>query len=310
MTFEQSLQQIPATGGGCHPAIMAAANIGILSGHKPDEVARAIRASIPAGGKRRVSDREILDAVTKAANECPPDNHTGRPRTRYTVPEPIRPKVDGTKLLKAIIARSPDAMELDLWTLSPVKLAPEPVDDWLTLLSELYQPEDVLFIGDTFDKSVDTAANHAKRISSDGCRPFIIPNPVDGLQHETGSGSLSFRCDAAVSQHRFTVIEHDTLSEPEQLAFWLTIIREQLLDVAVLVHSGGKSFHGWVRVNATDAEDYRRKVDGLWQYLEPMGFDRATRNPARLSRLAGHTRDNGKVQQLHYLNPNITEGRQ
>ncbi len=305
MNFETSLQQIPAPGKGCHPAMMTAANIGILQGYSPDEVQRAIRAAIPEGGRRKVADSEIKEAVDKAAKDCTPDDRTGRPRRPFTPPATPKPKVDGSKLLQAIITRSPDAMELNFWELSPVKLAPEPVNDWLTLLSELYQPEDILFIGDTYDKQVDTAANHAERMAANGCaKPYIITNPLTGQQHETGSGTLSYRCDAAVKDFRFTVVEHDALSETEQLAFWLTVIREKLLDVAVLLHSGGKSFHGWIRVNATDATDYRSKVAELWRFLEPMGFDKATRNPARLSRLAGHTRENGKVQWLHYLNPN------
>jgi RecA-family ATPase len=66
-----------------------------------------------------------------------------------------------------------------------------------------------------------------------------------------------------------------------------------------LVHSGGRSLHAIVRVDASDAEEYRKRVDYIYDYLDKNGLkvDKANRNPSRLSRLPGVTR-NGVVQTL------------
>ena len=77
------------------------------------------------------------------------------------------------------------------------------------------------------------------------------------------------------------------------------IIRKLELPVACLVHSGGKSLHAIVRVDAEDYTEYRKRVEFLYDYLEKNGvaIDKQNRNPSRLSRLPGATR-NGNRQYL------------
>ena len=81
----------------------------------------------------------------------------------------------------------------------------------------------------------------------------------------------------------------------EQDAFY----RKFELPIACLVHSGSKSLHAIVRVDAPDAEEYRKRVDYLYDFLEKNGLkvDKANRNPSRLSRMPGVTR-NGAEQTL------------
>ena len=298
---------VKSPGNGCHGSLMSAANICIKKGLSPDESFQAIRASIPAGA-RKVPDREIWDAVNKAARECHSTAFTASTRKPFVLPAAPKPKIDGQKLLAAIQARGDGATESDLLQLSPCTIPEPPEQHWLVLFAKHYQPDDILFCGGQYDASVYTASHYAERFSRNGCmRPFIIPNTFTGERHPKADGTLSFRCDAAVKNYRFTVVEHDTMPEAQQLAFWFTAIRERLLDVACLIHSGGKSIHGWVRADAADAADYKAKVAKLWTYLEPMGFDTQTKNPARLSRLAGHYRkDKCKWQRLLYLAPRRT----
>ena len=81
------------------------------------------------------------------------------------------------------------------------------------------------------------------------------------------------------------------------------IIRELELPVACLVHSGGKSLHAVVRVDASDYKEYRSRVDYLYKVCEKNGLkvDNQNRNPSRLSRMPGVTR-NGKKQFLVDMN--------
>lgn len=103
-----------------------------------------------------------------------------------------------------------------------------------------------------------------------------------------------------VTDFRYTLIESDTLEIEKQNA----VIRELELPVACLVHSGGKSLHAVVRVDAADYNEYRKRVDYLYKICNKNGLtvDVQNRNPSRLSRMPGILR-NGKKQFL--INTNI-----
>jgi hypothetical protein len=111
------------------------------------------------------------------------------------------------------------------------------------------------------------------------------------------------RGDACVAAFRYAVVEFDELSREEQLAFWWSA----RLPVAVLVDSGGKSIHGWIRVQGVyGADGWTRVVEEylFGRLLNPLGVDGACRNESRLSRLPGHWRqENGNWQRLLYLAP-------
>ena len=66
--------------------------------------------------------------------------------------------------------------------------------------------------------------------------------------------------------------------------------------VACLVHSGGKSLHAVVRVDAPDYKEYRNRVDYLYKVCEKNGLkiDSQNRNPSRLSRMPGVMRGDRK----------------
>ena len=77
------------------------------------------------------------------------------------------------------------------------------------------------------------------------------------------------------------------------------IIRELELPVACLVHSGGKSLHAIVRIDAADYGEYRKRVDYLYDVCRKNGLaiDQQNRNPSRLSRMPGVER-NGQKQYI------------
>lgn len=306
--YEESLRTIPAPGGGCHTYLMRVANLGALAGLTATTIESNIRAHIPHGG-RRVPDKEIVDAVRKALTEC----RALSDRPRYTPsrrPQKPSPPFDGKTYMQSLLARGDGAGVADLWELSPFRIdwEPGPLDS-ITLLESLYTPEDCLFIGGVYDKSVETVERQLTRIRAGNVAAHIIPNPVDGKQHASASGEPSCRCDHAVIDHRFCVVEFDVMPKPDQLAFWYSIIAGQLLHVACLIDSGGKSIHAWLRVNLPDATAWDHHIrHGLYHpdtgRMTILGADRACQNPSRLSRLPGHYREEkGNWQRLLYLNP-------
>ncbi len=110
-------------------------------------------------------------------------------------------------------------------------------------------------------------------------------NPLDGKDCKNEN----------VTEFKYALVESDTMEIEKQNA----IIRELELPVACLVHSGGKSLHAVVRVDASDYKEYRNRVDYLYKVCEKNGLkvDSQNRNPSRLSRMPGVMR-NGKKQFL------------
>ena len=114
---------------------------------------------------------------------------------------------------------------------------------------------------------------------------WIRFNPLDGkgVRNEN------------VTEFRYALVECDGMELEQQNA----LIRELELPVACLVHSGGKSLHAIVHIDAADYAEYRKRVEYLYAVCRRNGLelDQQNRNPSRLSRMPGVMR-NGKKQFL------------
>ena len=114
---------------------------------------------------------------------------------------------------------------------------------------------------------------------------WIRFNPLDGngVKNEN------------VAEFRYALVESDHLPPGKQKS----IMEQMELPIVAMVHSGNKSIHAIVRVDAGNYEEYRRRVDYLYKVCNQNGLqvDVADRNPSRLSRLPGILR-NGKKQWL------------
>lgn len=98
-----------------------------------------------------------------------------------------------------------------------------------------------------------------------------------------------------VTQFKYALVESDSMPVADQDAMY----RKLELPIACLVHSGGKSLHAIVKVDAPDYAEYRKRVEFLYDFLQKNGVnvDKQNRNPSRLSRMPGVTR-NGNRQYL------------
>ncbi len=117
------------------------------------------------------------------------------------------------------------------------------------------------------------------------CGAWIRMNPLDG----------NGQSDRNVAAYRYVLIESDDIPKEEQERFY----RKYELPIAALVDSAGKSVHAVVRIDAPDEQEYRRRVNYLFRFLELRGFpvDNANKNPSRLSRMPGVLRG-GVIQEL------------
>lgn len=119
---------------------------------------------------------------------------------------------------------------------------------------------------------------------------WIRFNPLDGKGVKNEN----------VTEFRYALVESDTMDISAQKA----IITELELPVAALVYSGKKSLHAIVKIDASSYEEYKKRVDYLYNVCNKNGLklDIQNRNPSRLSRMPGVMR-NGKKQYL--LDTNI-----
>jgi RecA-family ATPase len=208
----------------------------------------------------------------------------------------------------------PEAPDIDFDQLPPERI-PDPSPDWPSddlarYMAALYQPTEICaYVLDAYldpDKAkwipgsrgvygrtvrdiVAAVRKHPEDIAAalGGFNPaagaWCRLNPMDGKGVRNDN----------VTEFRHVLAESDTLPIDKQLA----VIRALNLPCSAIVHSGGKSVHAIVKVDAgTDAKLFRDRVDFLFGVLDRNGFkvDRQCRNPSRLSRLPGIPRGDQK----------------
>lgn len=290
----------PQSGGGVHAWVLSTANRASLSRVPPEDAARDILSAMT---RPPSPASEVATAISKAYREAKPDS----PAT-YARP-PAKPQSQPLTR-EAIIRRGVErgGTEADWFHRSPFYLpqAEPGREDALAVLRTLWRPEEYLFIGDTYGNEVRTVRDWIDHMGG-GTKlpPLIIPNPLCGraVPNPKQDGKPSARCDEAVAVFRYAVAEFDGMSREAQLHFWAGFTSAP---IAVLIDSGGKSIHAWLRVDAPNREAWERDVEhGLFErVLIPLGCDAACRNESRLSRLPGHYRaEKGAWQRLLFLNP-------
>ncbi|WP_440897052.1 hypothetical protein ACS127_03400 [Amphibacillus sp. Q70] len=107
-------------------------------------------------------------------------------------------------------------------------------------------------------------------------------NPLDGKGVKNDN----------TTDYCYALVESDTTDISRQNA----LLRELELPITMLVDSGKKSLHAIVRVEANSIQQYKERVDYLYDVCLKNGLeiDRQNRSPSRLSRLPGIERDGHK----------------
>jgi hypothetical protein len=73
--------------------------------------------------------------------------------------------------------------------------------------------------------------------------------------------------------------------------------------LALAVHSGSKSIHGWFYCAGQSEERLR----AFMRAAVAVGADRATWTRSQFVRMPGGTRDNGKRQTVYFFNPEVLQ---
>ena len=114
-------------------------------------------------------------------------------------------------------------------------------------------------------------------------------NPLDGVGES----------DANVTKFRYCLVESDKDSIGKQFGLY----KAMNLPIKVLVNSGNKSLHAIVRVDAESAQQYRDRVNKIYDFCKRSGLqvDEQDKNASRYSRMPGIKR-NGNLQYTVAMN--------
>lgn len=129
--------------------------------------------------------------------------------------------------------------------------------------------------------------------------PALPDNPI-GTWVRVNPLIAGGSADGDVTAYRHCLIESDSASIETQ---WAAILASGL-PVSCVVHSGGKSLHAFVRVEAKDLEQYKARAKAAADAIERfegMEVDRACLNPSRLSRMAGCQRSDKRQRLVDVL---------
>jgi RecA-family ATPase len=103
--------------------------------------------------------------------------------------------------------------------------------------------------------------------------------------------------DADVTAFRHCLLEFDDIPLADQ---WNLIVQSKI-PVTAVIHSGKRSLHAWIRVDARDRSEYDQRVRTLFTHFAPYKPDEKNKNPSRFSRLPNCVRFDSR-QELLALN--------
>jgi hypothetical protein len=126
---------------------------------------------------------------------------------------------------------------------------------------------------------------------------FLVPNPMKDRCGRTKEGKISAHTLDNTGPRRFLVIEQDEGDLNRQAAILLHLA--QIGPLVLVVHSGGKSLHGWFDCKNVTEE----KLRPFMEYAVMLGTDPATWTRSQFVRMPDGLRENGTRQRVHYFNP-------
>ena len=209
------------------------------------------------------------------------------------VKAPPWPKLN-TEQREAVIASG--AGLVDLWEISPVRFATnEPATEHII---------DALFPGDPLLCAGKSHSDFATRSREDwrgelAALQFIVPSPMTARTGRTQKGKKSAHTLENTGSRRFLVVEQDSGTIDEQSAILLHLAERAPL--ALVVHSGGKSVHGWFYCAGRSEE----KLRCFMRYAVSLGADSAMWTRLQFVRMPDGKRDNGERQTVYFLNPRV-----
>jgi hypothetical protein len=253
-------------------------------------------------------EREIRDAVVNAGKYARGEMTVGR--------QNLWPTVDYT-LVHKIAVECPVRFD-DLGSISPTDLSTkEPRTE--EFLDAMFPGNPLLCFGSAVNSCLTKPREWWRGRESDF--QFIVPNPTTKEVELKTDGKGSQRCLDNTGSRRFLVIEFDITDGgawgpyvqnwknagitkiDTNVALLIELATKGLprLPLALAVHSGGKSMHGWFSCGGINDEQLRP----FMRRAVRLGADKATWTRCQFVRMPDGTRNNGNRQRVHYFAPDV-----
>lgn len=206
---------------------------------------------------------------------------------------------------------------VDLWEASPIRLETnEPRTH--EIIDALFAADSLLCCGWSRHRFDTRSKSRWYKLED---LQFLVPNPMMERQGITKAGKKSAHSLGNTGSRRFLVIEFDfdssrSATDAElltrvcadnrdvfDLCASLLLHLAERAPLALAVHSGGKSLHGWFYC-ARQSEDSLRR---FMTYAVSLGADGATWTRSQFVRMPDGTRHNGKRQTTFFFNPGVVK---
>jgi len=309
--MREFLQTCPCAGTGVHAWLFSAARR--LHRYFPDKDAlAALLQHVTRDCGRMVPWNEISDAIRNSSNSRRGPHPANQTRTP-TWPDKNHPVIEQIGLKGPTLAGLSD-------------LSPMPPDDRMQNTEAII---DALFPGDPLlccgrSSSIFATRPRERWRGKMHALPLIVPSPMSALTGRRKSdGMESAHTLANTGPRRFCVVEfdftetdgkgRDTPDAPVlrslaargvSIADLCAALHHHLAQYAPLtlvVHSAGKSLHGWYYAQGRPEPELLK----FMRYAVSIGGDPATWTRSQFVRMPDGTRDNGKVQRVHYFNREV-----
>jgi len=277
----------PQSPGGFHNWVFRAARALWKCGRDENEI-RAILENAASTCGRFVPQREIDEAIRNSKLSA------FQPLTVQYRPWPALDKAKR----EAVIAETQFEL-VDLWEMSPIKFRDnEPHTE--ELIERLFPGNPLLCCGKS-QTDFDTKPRSKWR-GELSKQQFVVPSPMIAWIGHTQSGKESAHAKENTGPRRFLVVEQDVGGVDEQAAIlWHLAWRAPL---ALVVHSGGKSIHGWFYCAGQDEEKVLRPFK---QYAVSLGTCHSTWTPSQFVRMPDARRGDGKRQAVYFFRPEVVK---
>jgi hypothetical protein len=280
------LSAVPRAGEGFHNWLFRAARALWKCGRSEYDI-RAILESAASTCGRYVSAREIDEAIRNSQVSA---------FQPLSVPRHPWPALNREQR-EAVIQETQSPL-VDLWEASPVKFTDNRVHSE-EIIDALFPCNPLLCCGKS-QADFDTKPRSKWRGELSKLQ-FIVPSPMIAWVGKTQIGKESAHALETTGPRRFLVIEQDQGAIDEQVAVLLHLASRAPL--ALAVHSGSKSIHGWFYCLGQSEE----KLRSFMQYAVSLGADTATWTRSQFVRLPDGLRENGKRQTVYFFNPEVVQ---
>lgn len=278
----------PYSGEGFHKWLFRAALVLVRCGWDIPDIEQLLRKAASSCG-RYVSEREINESINNAYKAV----YFSEKVFYRTFPK--WPKVNQEQI--NIICRNGQSLG-ELKNASPILFENEVlcVEE---IIDILFPGNPLLCVGKT-NSSFNTLLREEWR-GKLSVMQFIVPSYMTAKVGKTKGGKISAHTLENTGRRCFIICEFDKGTVDQQASLLLHLA--SYAPMVLVVHSGGKSLHGWFYCYKYPEDRVKR----FMAYAVSLGADQATWTRSQFVRLPGGLRDNGNRQVVHLFNPGVLQ---